>query len=141
MAKMTIKGVEEYALKLSKLGAASDAIAEKAIAAGASIVADKIRSNLKSVLSGDSTGDLEQSLGITPISRDNEGNLNMKVGFHGYDRKGVSNQLKARVLQSGSDFHGIKGRLFVSTAVRATKKAAQAEMGRVIDEETEKIMK
>lgn len=141
MAKMTIKGMDEYALKLSKLGAASDAIAEKAIAAASDIVADKIRSSLHAVLSGESTGDLEKSLGITPIGRDNEGNLNMKVGFHGYDRKGVANQLKARVLESGSDFCGIKGRSFVSTAVRATKKVAQTEMSRVIDEETEKIMK
>ncbi|WP_313292575.1 HK97-gp10 family putative phage morphogenesis protein [Faecalispora jeddahensis] len=141
MAKMTIKGMDEYALKLAKLGAASDAIAEKAIAAGTNIVADKIRSNLHEVLSGESTGDMEKSLGITPLSRDKDGNLNMKVGFHGYDRKGVANKLKARVIESGSPYRGIKGRPFVRTAVKATKKAAQAEMGRVIDEETEKIMK
>lgn len=141
MAKMTIKGMEEYSLKLSKLGAASDVIAEKAITAGAGIVADKVRNNLHGVLSGKSTGDLERALGITPIGRDKEGNLNMKVGFHGYDRKGVSNKLKARVIASGSPFRGIKGRPFVRSAVNAARKPAQIEMGRIIDEETKKIMK
>ena len=46
MAKMTIKGIDEYAAKLSELGAASVEISKKVVMAGANPVADEIRKNL-----------------------------------------------------------------------------------------------
>lgn len=140
MATMQIKGLQEYAAKLARLGAAAETVAEKAINPAADIVADQVRSNLQGVLGPYRTGDLEASMGITPIGKDRNGNPNKKVGFHGYDRKGVPNQLKARVLESGSRYRGITGRPFVRTAVQATKKAAIAKMGQVIDDEFKKIM-
>ena len=138
MARMTFKAGDEYALKLSKLAAGSDEIAKKAIYAGAEIVADKIKSNLQGVTSGDSTGALAGSFGISPIKTDADGNWNAKLGFDGYDSNGVPNQLKARVLESGTSKQ--KKRPFVRPAVNATKRQAQAEMGRVIDEEYKKAM-
>ena len=72
--------------------------------AGAKVVADEIKGGLQWATgeSEHSTGDLLDSLGIAPIDTDNRGNINTKVGFDGYDRKGVPNQLKARAMESGT---------------------------------------
>lgn len=138
MASITFKNGSEYALKLSKLSAGSDEIAKKAIYKAASVVADKIRSNLQGVLSEEATGELVASFGVTPITQDNDGNWNAKIGFDGYDKNGVPNQLKARVLESGSSKQ--PKRPFVRPAVNATKSQALDEMAKIIDEETKTIM-
>lgn len=156
MAKMTFKAGDDFALKLSSLAAGSEGIAKKAVYAGAAIVTDEVRHRLvenikdpeSAARSGlelfknkhnDTTGDLVTSLGITPIKKSKDGYWNAKIGFDGYDSKGVPNQLKARVMESGSST--IKKRPFVRPAVSATKKAAQAAMGQVVDEEIQKRMK
>ena len=120
MAKLTVKGLDDYALALSKLGDRADDVAKKAIYAGAKIIADKVKENLENVLSGDSTGDLVESFGVTPISQDKDGNWNCKIGFDGYDRSGTPNQLKARVLESGSSKQ--KKRPYMRPAVRTKNK-------------------
>lgn len=163
MARFAFKAGDEWALKLSRLGAGADNIAKKAIYQAAAIVTDKIRNNLaelpeekfralrgpdeefKGVPRG-SKLDLMHSLGITPIEPDSAGNMNAKIGFDDYGSfhtasypKGVPNQLLARAIESGSSVRAATP--FVRPAVQATKKLAQAEMGRVVDEETKKIMK
>lgn len=141
MARITFKAGDEYALKLSALAAGSEETAKRAVYEGAGVVADKIRANLSANLAGSSqsTGSLEASLGITPVTMDRDGFWNAKIGFDGYDEKGVPNQLKARVMESGSS--RLKKRPFVRPAVNAVKAAAVEAMQRVIDEDTEKIMK
>lgn len=162
MASISFKTGDEYALKLSRLASGREKIARKAIYEAAGIVADKIKGNLignlkdpayvgkgesvwgvkNSYLTGSSakgpTGDLLESFGITPFGRDKDGNWNVKIGFDGYDRRGVPNQLKARVMESGSST--LKKRPFVRPAVNATKKKAVDAMRKVIDEEIEKMM-
>lgn len=138
MATISFKSGDEYALKLSRLATGSEEIAKKAIYQGAKVVADKIKSNLEGVLSDEATGELVASFGVTPIERDKDGNWNAKIGFDGYDSKGVPNQLKARVLESGSTRQ--QKRPFVRPAVNATKKQAIEAMRKVIDEETKKVM-
>lgn len=133
MARMTFKAGDEYALKLSRLATGSDEIAKKAIYQGAKIVADKIKANIPK-----DTGDLAESFGITKIDMDSDGDWNAKLGFDGYDRDGAPNQLKARAIESGTSRQ--PKRPFVRPAVNATKKQAQDEMARVIEEETKKIM-
>lgn len=137
MARMTFKAGDEFALKLSQLSIDSDRVAKQAIYAGAKIVADEIKRSLEGVLSPEATGDLADSFGITPIRQDRDGNWNAKLGFDGYDRDGVPNQLKARALESGTSKQ--PKRPFVRPAVNKTRKKAQAEMARVIDEEINKI--
>ncbi len=141
MAQLKVQGFDEFALKLSRLDQETDEIAKKAIKAGSNIAADAVRSNLEGVLSGKSTGDLEDSFGITPVDRDNKGDWNARIGFHGYDRKGVANQLKARVLNSGSKLLGRKGKPFFRLAIKNTEKRVKEEMGRVVDLEIKKITK
>lgn len=152
MATMTIRGMDEYARKLSQLGQASVPIAKKAVYAGASIVADEVKKRLEANLddpsyvgkkseggikSDASTGDLLESFGIAPIGTDKNGNTNTKIGFDGYDSKGVPNALKARSMESGTST--LRKRPFVRPAVNAVKSKAQETMGDVVDEEIAKI--
>lgn len=154
--RAAIKAGDDYMIKLARLASGSREIAEKAIYAAADIVIDRVRKNLRDNLNdplsaaksgtalfkkndSDRTGDLDRTLGITPIDLDRNGYLNAKIGWDGYDKNGVPNQLKARVMESGSST--IKPRPFVAPAVKATKKAAEEAMNRVINEEIEKIMK
>ncbi|HHY28089.1 MAG TPA: hypothetical protein GX523_15340 [Desulfitobacterium dehalogenans] len=162
MARMTFKAGDEYALKLSRLATNQSEIAKKAIYAGAKIVADEIKSNLDAIpeekfrylrdgdqfsgITQEQKRDLLDSFGITPITTDEKGNWNAKIGFDGYGSKstkkyhrGLPNQLLARAIESGSS---VRRKVpFVRPAVTAKKKAAQAEMGRVVDEEIKKLMK
>lgn len=135
MAKMAIRGIEEYAMKLSRLGADAPKIAKKVVMAGADPVADEIRRNLQKNLSGSqySTGDLLDSFGVAPPDVDRNGNTNTKIGFEGYDRKGVPNALKARAMESGTSTQPKKP--FVRPAVNKMKKKAIEEMGKTLDAE------
>ena len=165
MAKMTIQGIDEYALKLSKLGNKSREIAGKAIYAGAEVVADAIKQNIegleavndkyniiaykkgeKSKLSESQKEGLKKSFGITKMQKDNDGFYNVKLGFDGYNDvktkkypNGQPNQLIARTAESGSTF--MDKTPFVRPAVNQTRKQAQDAIQKVIDEETGKIMR
>jgi len=139
MARLEIRGTEELEIKLSKL--ADPELMKEVVWAGAQPVADEIRKGLKKNLQGSeyATGDLLSSLGIAPPDIDRNGNANTKIGFHGYDRKGVPNVIKARVMESGSSKQ--KKRPFVRPAVRRARKKSINEMQKKIDEITENIMK
>ena len=134
---MTFQAGDEFALALSRLATGSEEIAKKAIYAGADVIADKIKSNLEGVLSSEATGELVASFGVTPIEKDASGNWNAKIGFDGYGTDGVANQLKARVLESGSSKQQKKP--FVRPAVNSTKNTAVEKMGQVIDQEIQRL--
>lgn len=133
MAKMTVQGLDEYAAKLSNLGSKMPEVAKRAVKAGANPLADEVRRQLENNLKGSkySTGDLLDSLGVTPVKVDKNGVYNAKVGFHGYDRKGVPNALKARAMESGTSRQPKKP--FLRPAVNRAKQKCLEEMGRSID--------
>ena len=133
MAKMSVSGLDEYIDKLSKLGAKMPEVAKRAVQAGVHPLADEVRKQLEKNLQGSkySTGDLLDSLGVTPVGVDKNGVYNAKVGFSGYDRKGVPNALKARAMESGTSRQPKKP--FMRPAVNRAKKRVLEEMGRSID--------
>ena len=88
--------------------------------------------------SEDSTGDLLNSFGVAPPDIDRNGNANTKIGFDGYDRKGVPNVVKARAMESGTSRQ--KKRPFIRPAVRRMKEQCINEMRRVLDDEIYKIV-
>lgn len=173
MARMTFKAGDDYALKLSQLATRADEVAQKAIREGAAIVTDQIRRNLNNLredvtlkpVSGPNgeyhylkpgekflgipdyqKQDLLDSLGITPMQIDQNGNYNVKIGFDGYGSqpthdypRGLPNQLVARATESGSSVRPKQP--FVRPAVTKTKKAAVEAINKVIDEECAKIIK
>lgn len=161
MAKISFKNQSEYYLKLQELEnlAAKDETLEKAVAAGAKVVADKIRSNLESLptekfrylpegekrngLTPQEMQDLSASFGLAPIKRE-DGYVNTKAGFDGYGRHptktyphGVPNAMIARAAESGSSMRNKTP--FVAPAVRASRQKAIKEMEEVIDDEMKKI--
>lgn len=145
---MRVNAGDAYARKLAKFGKDSGEIAKKVVMAGAAPIADEIRKNLVANLRdpayvgyGDgglfgtkttvTTGDLIESFGIAPPGVDKSGNTNTKIGFEGYDRKGVPNALKARAMESGTST--LKKRPFVRPAVNKMKGRAIEEMGKTLD--------
>lgn len=133
MAKMAVKGLDEYIQKLSSLGPKMPEVAKRAVKAGVNPLADEVRKGLEKNLQGSkySTGDLLDSLGITPVGVDKNGVYNAKVGFSGYDRKGVPNALKARAMESGTSTQPKKP--FMRPAIKRAKNRVLEEMGKSID--------
>lgn len=161
MAKITFPGLNDYELMISKLSKDVDDIAGKAIYAGAGIVADAIKENIKALpivrgygtekdpLPGGVTAPqkagLIDGLGISPM-QDDGGYLNVKIGFDGYNAtktekypQGQPNQLVARGVESGTSWKQKKP--FIRPAINASKSRAEAEMARILDQEIEKITK
>lgn len=160
MAKIELKGLEEYSAKLNRLSALSrDKIIGAAVYDGAKIVTDAIRAGLDAVPTDESWGTasnpkagpspeekegLAQSLGIAPL-RDNSGFINVKIGFDGYQGKattgypkGKPNPMIARAVQRGTSF--MRPNPFVKTAVNRSRKAAEAAMKKKAEEEISNIM-
>ncbi|MEL7661534.1 HK97-gp10 family putative phage morphogenesis protein [Acetobacterium wieringae] len=136
MARAEFMLDEDFAIKLSKYETDMDFVAKEAIFEGAKIAADQVSANLDGVLSGDSTGQMAESFGITPILKSG-GEWSAHVGFDGYDDQGVANQLKARGIESGTEFRPKKP--FVRPAINQTKKQIQKKMQEVIEERTKEI--
>lgn len=160
MARIEIRGFDELELQLSKL--ADPELAKDVVMAGAQPVADEIRKSIEAlpedkfrylkkneVFTGvpkQQKQDLLDSLGIAPPDVDYDGNTNTKIGFDGYGKiptkkypKGVPNQLLARAIESGSSVR--KKTPFIRKAVNKSKKLAEAEMQKKLDEKIEIIMK
>lgn len=151
MAKMSINAGEELINRISNLGKNTDKICRQVLKAGANPVADAVRKNLEANIKdpsyagtgtggafgvkknyGKSSGDLLNALGISPASIDKNGNMNVKIGFAGYDRKGVPNALKARAMESGTS--KLRKRPFVRPAVNKTRQKAKDAMSEKFDE-------
>ena len=160
MAKITFQGLEQYERQLSVLWKNSEEVAGKAIYAGAGIVADAIKSGIKSlpVVQGYGTPEnplpggvtavqkrgLQDGLGIAAM-KDDAGYLNVKIGFDGYNAmrtekypQGQPNQLVARGVESGTSWK--QKHPFVRPAINASRKRAEAKMAEVLDKEIKKVM-
>ena len=135
------------------MGKEGKTIAEKAVCAGAAIVADAVRANIDALpavkdewgviaynnhwsapLTETAKKGLQDGFGISPMGNE-DGILNVTKKYP----KGQPNAIIARSLESGSSI--AKKRPFVAPAVRKTKKAAEETMAKIIDEEIAKIMK
>lgn len=135
-AKIEAIALDELCAKIDSIGQ-NDEIVKKALYEGAGIVADRVRSNLQSVLSGNSSGELLEALGISPM-RSGGGQANVSIGFDGYDSKGAPNALKARAMESGTSKQ--PKRPFMRPALNATKGLAQNKILQVLEEEVNKLL-
>ena len=143
MAKATIKMPDELLVKLSRLGAKSDEIAAMALEAGGQVVLDKVKSNLESVIGNDtkydsrSTGELVESLGLTPAKIDRNGNSNVKIGFSDPRSDGESNAMIATVIEYGK--HGQPPKPFMESAKAESKNECKKVMKAVLEREVAKL--
>lgn len=131
MAKCDVKLPDEFLLKLSKLNDKTDEILPRVLKAGSEVVFNKIKSNLEAVIGTNisiyskkgsrSTGELVNSLGISPAKQDRDGNWNIKIGFKEPRSDGKSNAKIASVLENGKSNQ--QARPFVKPAKAQSKQA------------------
>ena len=133
MAKAEFKMPDDFMAKISRLEERTDEIIPKVLEAGGEVVLDRMRSNLSAVLSGESTGELEQALGVSPAKLDKNGNYNVKVGFDEPRRDGSSNAMIANIIEYGK--HGQPPKPFLKPAKSASRTPAIEAMKQKLDEE------
>lgn len=122
-------------------GAQTDSIAEKVLQAGGEVALAKVKSNLKSVVGSGiksksrSTGELERSLGLSPVMVDKNGNHDIKVGFSEPRTDGGSNAKIANILEYGTS--GQSAKPFLKPAKSAVKKQCVEAMKSAFEKEVE----
>lgn len=143
MAKAEVKLPEELLTRLSQLGKRSDEIAEKMLEAGGEVVLARVKSNLSGVIGqgtkypSQSTGELERSLGLSPVKLSREGNHNIKVGFSEPRSDGGSNAQIANIIEYGK--HGQPAKPFLKPAKSASKAACIEVMKQAFEQEVSKL--
>ena len=145
-------GLEEYLSKLGNLANKSLDVCEKAAEAGGAVVADAIRSELNAVPTDETwahgetkrkgpraieKAGLQNSFGIAPVRNDN-GYVNVKVGFDGYNALNEPNPMIARSVVKGTSF--MKPNNFVNKGVRKSREKAEQKMQVTVDEQIKNIM-
>lgn len=136
MAKCTYKLPEDLLKKLSTLGSKMDEIGEVVLEAGGETVLDKVKSNLEGSLSGESSGELVSSLGLSGVRIDRNGNSNIKIGFSEPRKDGGSNAMVANVIEYGK--HGQPAKPFLKPAKSSSKKQCIEVMTKKLEEEINK---
>lgn len=107
MAKMKIEGLEVLQAKLAARGKKIDGVVNHMLNAGAKIVKEEQQQAMKDYGLVD-TGDMMDSVQSSKIQKDADGNKSITIGPSGYDRKGVSNELKANKAQKGTSKKGAR---------------------------------
>ena len=143
MATADFKLAEEFLLKISRLGSDFDRVADSVLQDGGEVVLAKVRSNLSAVIGSGtkydsrSTGELEQSLGLSPVKLNREGNHDIKIGFSEPRSDGGSNAKLANILEYGK--HGQPAKPFLKPAKSASKAECIRVMDQTLKEEVEKL--
>ena len=142
MAKVDIKMPDEFLQKLSRLGSDFDEVAESVLEAGGEVVLSRVKGNLAGVVGqgtkydSRSTGELEASLGLSPVKLNRDGNHDVKIGFVEPRKDGGSNAKLANILEYGR--HGQPAKPFLKPAKTQSKSAAISAMQQKFEEEVEK---
>ena len=153
MARLNVgNGLEEYLSKLGNLAYKSMDMCKEAAKEGGKIVADAIRAELDALPTDDKHGTeanpkkgprviekigLQHGFGVAPV-RDDNGYINVKCGFDGYNVRGKANALVARSVVKGTSF--MKPNKFVANGTKKARKAAEDKMKLTVDETINSIM-
>lgn len=143
MAKAEFKMPEDFLTKVSQLADKTDEILPRVLKSGGEVALDAVRDNLSAVVGRNtqypsrSTGELEQSLGLSPAKMDKNGNFNVKVGFSEPRSDGDSNAKIANILEYGK--HGQPPKPFLKPAKTASRKPAFEAMKAKLEEEIENL--
>lgn len=149
MARMTIKGLDEFITKLEAAQREPEAIVKKALYEGAGIVADAIRSGVASVPVSESNqrpkhgvtsvekAGLLSGIGISKM-RTEDGTVNVVIGFNGTNKDGKRNTTIMRRLESGTSYQAKYP--VVRQAVNRSKANAQEAMQKVFTDELQKLV-
>jgi hypothetical protein len=139
MGRCSFKIPEDFLQRITTLGARTDEIVPRVLAAGGEVMLAKVKSNLQAVISRDtkhpsrSTGELVEALGVSGARLDREGNHNIKVGFAEPRRDAGTNALVANVLEYGK--HNQPPKPVLKPAKSAAKGVCIAAMKAKLSEE------
>ena len=136
MTKMTFSLPEETIRIMSALGDKYDEITKTVLKEGVTPLYDTAKVNISASIK-DGTGDLLKSLCTTKPFQDKNGDWQIKVGCAGVDRKGVSNAMKAAVLEYGKSNQPAKP--WLKPSVSKAKKACINKIQEVLDIEVSKL--
>ncbi len=171
MGAIKFSGLNEYAQKLTALERSTDAVIKKSLQAGANMAADEMRKAIEQLPTSDHVSEngesrpwwgtpehparglseaqkqgLLDSLGITTISIDEKGIVNIKIGFDGYNSveskqfpNGEPNLLIARAVNSGTSF--MESNPFAKNAKKKGGPKARKAMKKTVEKEFQKITK
>lgn len=160
MAKIEMKGLDEYTRAISQLALRSKLeVCGPAIHDAADVVADAIREEMEALPTDYGRGGfmytlqgpnkvqkhhLLQSFGIAPL-RDDNGFINVKLGWTGYNPirtkrwpRGQPNAMVARSVERGTSF--MSANPFVKKAISKARKKSIAVMRARVDERLHAIM-
>jgi HK97 gp10 family phage protein len=140
MATLKVKLPDDLMIGLERLSKQTDEVVKKTLEAGAEVVEEKARANLKNSLKGESSGQLLGALGTSPVKpNDNLDGWDIRIGFAEPRKDGKSNAMVANILEYGKK--GQAAKPFMKPAEDATKAKARAVMKKVFTEEANKIVK
>lgn len=144
MAKIQMKMPEDFLLKLSRLEEQTDIIIPKVLEKGGQVMLAKIKSNLSSMIGKDivedsrSTGELKDSLGLSPAKQKRDGSgWDIKVGFSEPRSDGGSNAKIANILEYGK--HGQPPKPFLKPARSQSRRIAVEAMKEKFEQEVERL--
>jgi len=141
MAKCDFKLPDEFLEKVSRLGSDFDRVAEDMLKAGGRVVLEATQATLSASVGKDtkepsrSTGELEKSLGLSPVKMDKDGNFNIKLGFSEPRSDGESNAKIANILEYGK--HGQPPKPFLKPAKSKSKTACLKAMEDTFEKEVD----
>ena len=139
MARAEFKMPEEFISRLASLGDKADEIIPRVLEAGSEVVYQKVKSNLSSVIGsnlntkGRSTGELEESLGVSSVKVNSKGVYNIKIGFKEPRSDGGSNAMLANIIEYGK--HGQAPKPFLKPAKTQSRSACIEAMKNKLESE------
>ena len=143
MAKADINFPDAFLEQLSRLGSQFDSVAESVLEAGGEVVLEKAQRNLAAVIGtgtkydSRSTGELVDSLGLSPVKLNKSGNHDIKVGFSEPRSDGGSNAKIANILEYGK--HGQTPKPFMKPAKTSSKAECIQVMKDTLEAEVKKL--
>ena len=143
MAKADINFPDAFLEQLSRLGNQFDSVAESVLEAGGEVVLEKAQRNLAAVIGtgtkydSRSTGELVDSLGLSPVKLNKSGNHDIKVGFSEPRSDGGSNAKIANILEYGK--HGQTPKPFMKPARTSSKAECIQAMKDTLEAEVKKL--
>ena len=147
MANIKLKGFDDYETLIRHLEQSTEDIVASSIYEGAKVVADAVKIQINGIRSdGPSEYEkrrrliqirgLKESMGISSMRNDN-GFINVKIGFDGYNELGQPNVMIARVFESGTSFSSKQP--FFKRAINQSRKTCETKMKLEIDKQIKAI--
>ncbi len=143
MANISFHLPDDFLKRLESLGNKYDGVIQVVLKEGAAPLYDTAKQSLMSVIGqktkhkSESSGDMLNSLTSTKPYQMSDGSWNIKVGCAGVDRKGVSNAMKASVLEYGKSDQAAKP--WLKPSISRARKLCIQRMQDTLEKEVDQL--